>query len=70
MVCKEKNERARVENDPLQDDVTDDKGSAIQEARVILYRLFVRDSLQEVVDGISNVFSFFRSDSVVVAEEE
>jgi len=50
--------------------VTDDKGSDIQEARAILYRLFVRDYLQEVVDGISNVFSFFWSDSVVVAEEE
>ena len=55
---------------PLQDDVTDDKGSDIQEARVILYRLFVRGHLQEIDDRISDVFSFFMSDSVVVDEEE
>src|SRR2546428_11493961 len=55
---------------PLQDDVTDDKGSDIQEARAILYRLFVRGHLQEVDDGISDVFSFFWSDSVAVAEDE
>jgi len=50
--------------------VTDDKGPDIQEARVILYRLFVRGHLQEVDDGISDVFSFFQSDSIVFAEEE
>jgi len=50
--------------------VTDDKGSDIQGARVILYHLFVRGHLQEVDDGISDVFSFFWADSVVVAEEE
>jgi len=54
----------------LQDDVTDDKGSDTQEARAILYRLLVRAHLQEVDDGISDVFSFSCSDSVVVAEEE
>jgi len=50
--------------------VTDSKGSDIQEARVILYGLFVRSHLQEVDDGISDVFSFFRSNSIMVAEEE
>jgi len=50
--------------------VTDDKGPDTQETRVILYSLFVRGHLQEVDDGISDVFSFFWSDSVVVAEEE
>jgi len=50
--------------------VTDDKGSDIQEATVILCRLSVRGHLQEVDDGISDVFSFFWSDSIVVAEEE
>jgi len=50
--------------------VTDDKGSDIQEARVILYCLFVRGHLQEVDDGISDVFSFFWSNSIMVAEEE
>ena len=50
--------------------MTDDKGSDIQEARVILYRLFLQGHLQEVDDGISDVFSFFWSDSAVVAEEE
>jgi len=50
--------------------VTDDKGSDSQEASVILDRLFVRGHLQEVDDGISDVFSFFMSDSVVISEEE
>jgi len=50
--------------------VTDDKGSDTQEARVILYRLFVRGHLQKIDDRICDVFSFFRSDSIVVAEEE
>jgi len=50
--------------------VTDGKGSDIQEARVILYRLFVRGYLQAVDDGISDGFSFFWSNSIMVAEEE
>jgi len=37
---------------------------------VILYRLFVRGHLQEVDDGISDVFSFFWSDSIVHREME
>jgi len=55
---------------PLQDDVTNDKGSDIQEARAILYRLFVRGHLQEVDDRISDVFSFLWSNSIMVTEEE
>jgi len=54
---------------PLQHGVTDDKGLDIQEARAILYRLFVRGHLQEIDDGIRDVFSLFSSDSVVVAEK-
>ena len=49
--------------------MTDDKGLDIQEARAILYRLFVRGHLQEIDDGIRDVFSLFSSDSVVVAEK-
>jgi len=50
--------------------VTDDEGSDIQEASVILDRLFVRGHLQEVDDRISDVFSLFWSNSIMVAEEE
>jgi len=50
--------------------VTDDRDSDIQEARLILYPLFVRGHLQKVDDGISDVFSFFGSNSIMVAEEE
>jgi len=50
--------------------VTDDKGSDIQEARAILYRLFVQGHLQKVDDGTSDVFSFFWSNSIMVAEGE
>jgi len=50
--------------------VIDDKGPDIQEARVILYRLSVRGHLEEVDDRISDVFSFFWFNSIMVAEEE
>jgi len=50
--------------------VTDDKGPDTQEARVILYSLFVQGHLQEVNDRINNAFSFLWSDSIVIAEEE